>query len=175
MLVIALLNGCSKQSGSATNTSDTTATTTPAPPPPAPMKCTNPITTITPGAANNSVAMTVGMPATVPSGNNGDAVIISAYFIGSANQSVTVTGAPGIAPLQSTTPNVWSSRKILPIATLQTLTVTATDGGAAYNLVSTLPGLPGVANQFGVNVSNYSNGKGDVAIVVVQDTAVTTP
>jgi len=89
---------------------------------------------------------------------------------------VTVTGAPGVAPFQSTTPSVWSSRKIFPIATLQTLTITAADGGAnAYNLVTTLPGLPGGANQFGVNVSNYSNGKGDVAIVVVQDTAVTTP
>jgi hypothetical protein len=127
-------------------------------------KNTMPHTTIVPATANNSVNMMVS-----PGGNN---IIVSVYFIGSNNQTVTVKGIAGINPFQSNIPQVWNSTPIPGQS--PNFSIVAADAGIPYNQVSTAPGQAGTGNPYGVNASTYSNGGGDMAIVIVQDAAVTT-
>jgi hypothetical protein len=139
-----------------------------------------PWTSIMPGDVNNPIR--INIPANAVTG-----IRISVYFAGpSPNQLVTVKNGNWLGMFQSITPNVWNSLHIPQTpGTQQSITVTGTADQTAlpntpYANCFNSPVINPIQinpNLFGIDVTTYSmnDGSGNMAIVVIQDDAVTAP
>jgi hypothetical protein len=126
-----------------------------------------PATTIMPGAANNAPPLTVMIPANASQG-----ATISGYFIGPTPPVVAINGD---TVFNNVPAKLWNSVSFPPIPIRQRLMISPslTEGivGGNYTTVINSPYQNSV-DSTGVNLSVYSDTKGDTAIIVVQDGSV---
>lgn len=129
-----------------------------------------------------ATSLSVTMNQSSPPATSGNSAYFFVYFIGSANQSVTMNSPNGLNVSYSNNGVPQNSQMINPNNFQRTRVDNPTNATININVNATINGNPytnvtsGCAaagtNTTGLCVTTYSDGAGDQAVIVVQDAAV---